>query len=159
MTPSGNTVLWDVKEVLMPLKGTELFNKDGTCSKGDQSSARWTQNNCHGLSWDPWDNDNVMSVTQAFQLLMGFCRSLFVEKIFLKGNQAEADRLRSWFNLVDPTFKITLWASPDWRYLAPKWREHSSLRPFVQEVSSRFPHDQHLLLNKESKKRIRENQH
>ena len=61
--------------------------------------------------------------------------------------------------MVEPTFKITLWGSPDWRYLAPKWREQSSLRPFVEEVSSRFPHDQHLLLNKETKKRIRENQH
>ena len=47
MTPSWSHVLWDVKEMLMPLKCTELFNKDGTCSKGDQSSACWMQNNCH----------------------------------------------------------------------------------------------------------------
>ena len=79
---------------------------------------------------------------------MGFCLSIFVDSIFLKWNQAEADRLRSWFNLVDPTFKIPLWASPYWRYIAPKWREQSSMRPFVQEVSSRFHHHQHLLLNK-----------
>ena len=77
----------------------------------------------------------------------------------MKVNQAEADRLRSWFNLVDTTIKITLWASPDWRYIAPKWREQSSQRPFVQEVSSMFPHHQHLLLNKKTKKRIREIQH
>ena len=82
---------------------------------------------------------------------MGFFRILFVERIFLKWNQAEADRLRSWFKLVDPTFKTPLWASPDWRYIAPKWREQSSMRP--------FPHHQHLLLNKETKKRVRENQH
>ena len=88
---------------------------------------------------------------------MGFCRSLFVERIFSKRNQAEADRLRSWFNLVDPTFRIPLWDSPDWRYIAPKWREQSSMRPFVQEVGSMFPHHQHLLLNKEAKKRVREN--
>ena len=90
---------------------------------------------------------------------MGFCRSLFFEMIFLKWNQAEADRLRRWFTLVDPTFKIPLWASPEWRYIAPKWREQISLRPFVQEVSSRFHHHQHLLLNKEIRKRVRENKH
>ena len=64
-------MFWDVKEVLMPLKGTELFNKDGTCSRGDQGSAHWTQNNCHGLSCDTWDNDNVVRVTHAFQSFMG----------------------------------------------------------------------------------------
>ena len=71
MTPSGSTVLWDVKEVLMPLKGMELFNKYGSGSNGEQSSARWTQNNCHGISCDPWGNDNVVRVTQALQSFMG----------------------------------------------------------------------------------------
>ena len=33
MTPSWSHVLWDVDEVLMPLNGTVLFNKYGTCSK------------------------------------------------------------------------------------------------------------------------------
>ena len=67
----------------MPLNG-----KDVTCSKGDQSSARWTQNNCHGLSCEPWDNDNVVRVTHAFHSFMVFCRILFVERILLKWNQA-----------------------------------------------------------------------
>ena len=95
-----------------------------------------------------------MRVTQAFQSFMGFCGSLFVGRIFLKWNQAEADRLRSWFTLVDPTFKTPLLSSPDWRYIAPKLREQSSLIPFVREVSSKFPHHQHLMWNNETKKCI-----
>ena len=135
------------------------FSKNSTCSKRDKNSARWTQNNCHGLSWDPWDNDNVVRVTHAFQSFMGFCRSLFIERIFLNGNQAEADMLRSWFTLVDHTFKILLLASPDWSYIAPKWRTQNSLRPFVLEVISKFPWHQHLLWNKGNKKRVCENKH
>jgi len=46
--------------------------------------------------------------------------------IFLKGNQAEADRLRSWFKLADATFDLPLYASADWRYIAPKRQEQSS---------------------------------
>ena len=64
----------------MTLNVTELFNNDGTCSNGDQSSASWTQNNCNGLSLDSWDHDNVVRVTHAFQSFMGFCRILFVER-------------------------------------------------------------------------------
>ena len=53
---------------------------------------------------------------------IGFCRNLGVARIFLKGNQAEAYRLRSWFKLAYSTFDLTLYTSADWRYIAPKLR-------------------------------------
>ena len=57
---------------------------------------------------------------------MGFCRNLGIAKIFRQGNRAEADRLPSWFKLADSTFDLQLYASADWRYIAPKRREQGT---------------------------------
>ena len=35
---------------------------------------------------------------------------------------------RGWFNLADPTFAVSLYPSPDWRYTAPKWKTEESLQ-------------------------------
>ena len=79
---SGDTILCDVKELFMPLTGIELFNKRNGCNMADHASARWTQHCCHGLTWDPWEYDNVWRVSQAFKAFMGFCRNLGVGRIF-----------------------------------------------------------------------------
>ena len=126
MTHLGDTVLYDVKEVFMPLTGVNFFNMKNVCNTADHASNRWTQHCCHGLTWDPWDNENVWRVLQVFSAFMGFCRNLGVAMSFLKGNKAEADRLRSWFKMADSTFDLTLDASADWRYIAPKRREQTA---------------------------------
>ena len=59
MTPSGDTVLWDVNEVFMPMTGLEFFSKRNGCNTADHAGARLTQHCCHGLTCDPWDNENV----------------------------------------------------------------------------------------------------
>ena len=101
------------------MTGLEFFSRRNGCNTADHASARWTQHCCHGLRWDPGDNENVRRVSLAFRAFMGFCRNLNVARIVLKGNQAEADRLSSWFKLADSTFDIPLYASD---YIAPKWR-------------------------------------
>ena len=79
--------------------------------------------------------------------------------IILKGNQAEEYRLRSWFKLVDSTFDIPLYASDDWRYIAPMWREQSSMQPFVREVREKFHHHRHMLRDPTTKRQACQNQH
>ena len=91
-----------------------------------------------------------------------FWVNLGVARIFLKWNQAEADRLPSWFKLADSTFELPLYASADWRYIAPKWREQSSLQPFVREVREvrgKFHHHRHMLMDSTTKRQVCQNQH
>ena len=151
MTPSGDTVNWDVKEVFLPMTGLEFFSTRNGCNTAGRASARWTQHFCHGLTWDPWDNGNVRRVSQAFT---GFCRNLGVARIFLKGNQAEEDRVRSWFKLPNSTFDIPRYASADWRYIA---LEQSSLQPFVMEVRENFRHHWHMLRDPTAKRKVFQN--
>ena len=90
---------------------------------------------------------------------MGFCRNLGVATIFLKMDQAEADRLRSWFKLADSTFDLQLYASADWHYIAPKWLEQSSMQPFVRGVREKFRHHRHMLRDPTTKSQAFQNQH
>ena len=100
----------------------EFFNMKNCGNTADHVSGGLTQNNCRGLTRDPWDNANVWRISQAFKAFVWFCRNLAVAMIFLKGNQAYADRTRSWFKLVDSPFDLHLYASAAWSYIAPKWR-------------------------------------
>ena len=61
--------------------------------------------------------------------------------------------------LADSTFDLPLYASADWRYIAPKWREQSSLRPFVREVREKFRHHRHMLSEPTTKRQVCQNQH
>jgi len=90
------------------------------------------------------DNENVWRLPLVFRAVMGFFRKLGVARILLKWHQDEADRLSSWFKLAGSTFGPTLYFSDDWRYIAPKWRDQSSLQPFVREVREKFHHHRHL---------------
>jgi len=108
MTPTGDPVLWDVKEVFMPLTGVQFFATKIGCI------TRLVQNLCHGLTWNSRDKENVWSFLQAFKAFMGFCMNLDGARILLKWNQAETDRLRSWFKVVDSTFNLPLYSSADW---------------------------------------------
>ena len=82
----------------------------------------------------------------AFRKFLDFCRQVGATKIFLKGNSEEGDRLSSWFKLEDPTFEVPLYASPDWRYTAPKWRTEAFLRPYVKAVQEALSLHQHISL-------------
>ena len=88
------------------------------------------------------------------------CGTIEIARIFLKGSQAEADRLRSWFQLADSTFDLQLYVSADWRYIAPtRWREQSSLQPFVREVMEKFRHHLHMPRDPTTKRQVCQNQH
>ena len=109
--------------------------------------------------WDTWGNENVWRISQAFSAFMGVCRNLGVARVFLKEDQAEADRLRSWFKQANSTFDLPLYASADWRYITPKWLEQSSMQPFVREVREKFYHHRHMLRDPTTKRQVCQNQH
>jgi len=112
-----------------------------------------------GITWYTWNNENVWRVPQAFREFTGFCKNLGVARIFMNGNQAEADRLRSWFKLADSTFDLPLYASANWRYITPKWREQSFMQPFVREVREKFHHHLHMLRDPITKRQVCQNRH
>ena len=143
MTTSGEELLWYVKEVIMPITYLELMDTKSAHKQADQVSASWTQNNCHSHPWQSRDAENTYQPLLDFKAFLTFCRSLAVAKIFLQWNHAEADQLRSWLKLADPTFDMPLRASVDWRCIAPVWRSQESLKPFVNTVRQRFRYHQH----------------
>ena len=52
-----------------------------------------------------------------------------------------------------------MYASADWRFIAPKWREQSSLQPFVREVLEKFRHHRHMLRDPTTKRQVCQKQH
>jgi hypothetical protein len=141
MTPDGHRVIWDVKECYMPLSLAEL-RKAPPCSEADLRSMYYLSKNIHYLQWESRDRQNTRMATEVVKQFVHFCREMGARKIFLKGNDHEAHRLRSWLRLADPSFTTPLFNSPDWRYVAPKWRKPATLRRYVEEV--RYHYREHV---------------
>jgi len=62
----------DVSEVHMPWTDGEIFGKNNGCNTADHGSARWTQNNGHGLSRDTSDEQIIWCDSAAFRKFIAF---------------------------------------------------------------------------------------
>jgi hypothetical protein len=159
MSPDGSKIVWDGTECHMPLSLNELRAKHAGCNPIDYTNFRHNNKHVHYLPYEPEDPARASNPLDAIRRFMAFCIRLGVKRIFLKGNGAEADRLRGWFHIADPTFAVPLVASPDWRYVAPKWRSPESLQTYVDIVRAVMPKHAHRKWNDEHSAHTLRNEH
>jgi hypothetical protein len=143
MTPDGVKVLWDCNEVHMPLSHKELVDKTNSCSSLDRGSAHYLSTNIHYLPWHSADAGNTHKPLEVFQRFVHFCREVGAQRIFLKGNTNEADRLRSWLRLADASFDLPVVNSADWRYIAPKYKTPEFLKRYATAVKTHLTKHHH----------------
>ena len=66
--------------------------------------------------------------------------------------------MRSWLEFADPTFELPIHARADWRYIALKLREHSTLTTFVRAVIYQLSNSQHTLKVSHTNPKVCQNQ-